>query len=159
MPAATPPGAAMPPAATPAVSAAPDAVSAAPPAISGVSATGTDLHVTDTVANTWQRVGLAIERAQIGTLSARDETSRTYTLAFDSTVQTPAAESEHHWYTRVLHPFGGDKAKTEKVARTLTIRVGDDAGGARVSVEGDMSDKATAEAAQRVVQVLRDRLS
>ena len=157
MPASAPPSAAMPAAATPAVAAAPAAVSAAPPAISGVSVSGTDLHVADTVANTWQRVGLAIERAQIGTLSARDENSRTYTLAFDSTVEAPAAE--HHWYTRVLHPFGGGKAKTEKVARTLTVRVADDAGGARVSVEGDMSDKATAEAAQRVVQVLRDRLS
>ncbi|HEY2396770.1 MAG TPA: hypothetical protein VGH81_12465 [Rudaea sp.] len=160
MPATEPPSATMPPvapAAAPAV--APAAVSAAPPAISGVSVAGTDLHVTDTVANTWQRVGLAIERAQIGTLSARDENSRTYTLAFDSTVETPAAESEHHWYTRILHPFGGGKAKTEKVARALTVRVSDDAGGARVSVEGDMSDKATAEAARRVVQVLRDRLS
>ncbi len=135
----------------------PVAVSSAPPEISGVSVAGTDLHVADTVANTWQRVGLALERAQLGTLSARDEKARTYALAFNSTVEAPPAE--HHWYTRVLHPFGGDKGKTETVARTLTVRVSDDAGGARVSVEGDMSDKATAEAAQRVLQALRDRLS
>ena len=162
-PAAAPPSA--PPVAAPAPSApvaaapvAPAAVSSVPPPISGVSAGATDLHVADTVPNTWTRVGLALERAQIGTLSARDENARTYTLAFSSTVEAEPAESEHHWYTRVLHPFGGDK-KTEQVARTLTVRVSDDAGGARVSVEGDTADKSTADAARRVVQVLRDRLS
>jgi len=160
VPASAPPSAAMPaPAPAPMAPAAAASVSSAPPAIGGVSVAGNDLHVADTVANTWQRVGLAIERAQIGTLSARDEASHTYTLAFDSTVEAPAAESEHHWYTRILHPFGGGKGNAGKVARTLTVRVSDDAGGARVSVEGDMSDKASAEAAQRVVQVLRDRLS
>ena len=45
------------------------------------------------------------------------------------------------------------------MARTLTVRVSEDAGGARVSVEGDTADKSTADAARRVVQVLRDRLS
>jgi hypothetical protein len=163
-PAAAPPRS--PPVATPAPAApvaaapaAPPAVSSAPPPISGVSAGATDLHVADTVPNTWTRVGLALERAQIGTLSARDENARTYTLAFSSTVETPPAESEHHWYTPILHPFGGDKGKSEQVARTLTVRVSDDAGGARVSVEGDTADKSTADAARRVAQVLRDRLS
>jgi uncharacterized lipoprotein len=134
-------------------------VSSTPPPISGVSTGGTDLHVADTVPNAWTRVGLALERAQIGTLTARDESTRTYTLAFSSTVEAPPPESEHHWYTRVLHPFGGDKGKTEQVTRTLTVRVSDDAGGARVTVEGDAADKSTADAARRVAQVLRDRLS
>jgi hypothetical protein len=156
--AAAVPVAAPPPAAPVAAAPAP-AVTSAPPAISGVSAGATDLHVADTVPNTWTRVGIALERAQIGTLSARDENARTYTLAFSSTVETPPAESEHHWYTPILHPFGGDKGKSEQVARTLTVRVSDDAGGARVSVEGDTADKSTADAARRVVQVLRDRLS
>jgi len=157
-PASAAPAAAPPPAAPVAATSAPP-VTSAPPAISGVSAGATDLHVADTVPNTWTRVGLALERAQIGTLSARDENARTYTLAFSSTVETPPAESEHHWYTPILHPFGGDKGKSEQVARTLTVRVSDDAGGARVSVEGDTADKSTADAARRVVQVLRDRLS
>jgi hypothetical protein len=156
-PASAAPTAAPPPAAP--VAAPPPAVTSAPPAISGVSAGATDLHVADTVPNTWTRVGIALERAQIGTLSARDENARTYTLAFSSTVETPPAESEHHWYTPILHPFGGDKGKSEQVARTLTVRVSDDAGGARVSVEGDTADKSSADAARRVVQVLRDRLS
>lgn len=164
-PAVTPPSAApvaraAPVAAAPVAPAAPPpAVSAAPPAISGVSADATDLHVADTVPNTWQRVGIALERAQIGALSGRDEKAHTYALAFSSTVETQPAAAEHHWYTRILHPFGGDKAKTEQVARTLTVRVSEDAGGARVSVEGDTSDKSTLDAVHRVVQVLRDRLS
>lgn len=137
----------------------PPAMAAAPPAPAGASVAGADLHVTDSVQNTWQRVGLALERAQIGTLSGRDENAHTYTLEFNSTVETKPAETEHHWYTRILHPFGGGSSKVEQVKRSLTVRVGEDNGGARVSVEGDTSDKATADAAKRVLQVLSDRLS
>jgi len=151
------PVAVVPPAAAP-VSAAPAPVGSAPPPISGVSAGGSDLRVADTVEHTWQRVGLALERAQIGTLSARDPAAHTYTLAFSGTVETQPA-GEHHWYSRILHPFGGGGGKTEQVSRSLTVRVSDDAGAARVSVEGDTSDKSTADAARRVVEVLRERLS
>ena len=148
---------AAPPVAAPSA-APPAAVGSAPPAISGVSVGGSDLHVADTVDHTWQRVGLALERAQIGTLSARDPAAHTYSLDFSGTVETKPS-GEHHWYSRILHPFGGGGGKTEQVTRTLTVRVSDDAGGARVSVEGDTSDKSTADAARRVVAVLRDRLS
>jgi uncharacterized lipoprotein len=149
------------PAPAPAPAAAPAAagVASAPPAISGAGAGGSELHVTDSVGNAWRRVGLALERAQIGTLSGRDENAHTYTLDFDSTVETKPAETEHHWYTRILHPFGGGGAKIEHVKRSLVVRVADDAGGARVSVEGDTSDASTADAAKRVIAVLRDRLS
>jgi len=98
-----------PPAAAPPVmaSAPPQAAaSSAPPPIAGVSTGSTDLHVADTVPNTWTRVGLALERAQLGALSGRDEKAHTYTLDFSATLTTNA-EGEHHWYTRVLHPFGG----------------------------------------------------
>jgi len=53
----------------------------------------------------------------------------------------------------------GGSTKIEKVRRSLVVRVGEDTGGARVRVEGDTSDKATADAARRVLQVLTDRLS
>ena len=158
-PAAPAPAPSAPPSAAP-PAAAPVAIS---PASSDVAAVGaTDLHVADTVAHTWTRVGLALERAQIGALSARDENAHTYTLDFNGTVnvetQQPAAE--HHWYTRILHPFGGDKSTTsETVARAITVRVSEDKGGARVSVQGNASDKTTSDAVQRVVQVLRERLA
>jgi uncharacterized lipoprotein len=156
-PVAAAPMAAPPPAAAAAPAAAP-AATTAPPAITGASLSGMDLRVADSVQSTWQRVGIALERAQIGTLSGRDENAHTYTLAFSSSVETPPGESEHHWYTRILHPFGGGK-KTEQVQRNLVVRVVDDSGGSRVSVEGDAADKSTADAARRVVEVLRDRLS
>jgi uncharacterized lipoprotein len=147
-----------PPAASSAAPASPT-VSSAPPPISGSSTGSTDLHVADTVPNTWTRVGLALERAQLGALSGRDENTHTYTLDFSATLETKA-DGEHHWYTRVLHPFGGSGAKTEQVTRKLTVRVADDAGGARVSVEGDGStDKETADAARHVANVLRERLT
>ncbi|HEX6833195.1 MAG TPA: hypothetical protein VF132_06640 [Rudaea sp.] len=130
------------------------APNAAPPAAS-VALSGSDLHVSDSVDHTYQRVGLALERAQVGTISARDEATRTYTVDVNSTVQV---EGEHHWYSRVLHPFSGGNT-TQQVTGRLTVRVSDDAGGSRVSVEGNAADKGTADAARRVLDVLRDRLS
>jgi len=147
-----------PPAATSAPPAA--APASAPPAIAGVSTGSTDLHVADSVPNTWARVGLALERAQLGALSARDESAHTYTLDFSATLETKA-DGEHHWYTRVLHPFGGgDETKTQQITRKLTVRVSEDAGGARVDVQGDGStDKETMDAARQVAKVLRERLT
>ncbi len=137
----------------------PAAVSSTPPPIAGVNTGSTDLHVADTVPNTWTRVGLALERAQLGALSSRDENARTYTLDFSATLATNA-EGEHHWYSRVLHPFGGgDETKTQQITRRLTVRVAEDAGGARVDVQGDASDKETMAAARHVAQVLRERLT
>ncbi|HZX89064.1 MAG TPA: hypothetical protein VFE67_00370 [Rudaea sp.] len=150
-PASAPPAmASTPPAAPP---------SSTPPPIAVASTGSTDLHVADTVPNTWTRVGLALERAQLGALSGRDANAHTYTLDFSATLATNA-EGEHHWYTRVLHPFGGgDETKTQQVTRRLTVRVAEDAGGARVDVQGDATDKETMAAARHVAQVLRERLT
>jgi uncharacterized lipoprotein len=147
--------------APPAMASAPPAAppSSTPPPIAAVSTGSTDLHVADTVPNTWTRVGLALERAQLGALSGRDANAHTYTLDFSATLATNA-EGEHHWYSRVLHPFGGgDETKTQQVSRRLTVRVTDDAGGARVDVQGDATDKETMSAARHVAQVLRERLT
>jgi uncharacterized lipoprotein len=157
--AAAPENAAAAPAAVAPMAPAASPASIAPPAAVGVSVAGSELVVSDGVENTYRRVGLALERAQIGTLSGRDEAAHTYTLDFNSTVETQPAPTEHHWYTRILHPFGGAKGKTETVRRSLTVRVGEASGGARVVIEGDTSDKSTADAAKRVIEVLRDRLS
>jgi uncharacterized lipoprotein len=156
-PPASPPVASAPVAATP--STAPPAMSSAPPGTSNVSSVGgSELHVADSVQNTYARVGLALERAQLGTLSARDDGAHTYTLNFSGTVVT-SPEGEHHWYSRVLHPFGGDKEQTQQVTRQLLVRVAGEGAGSKVSVEGDTSDKLTADAAKKVIEVLRDRLS
>ena len=145
--------------------------SAAPPAagiVAGASSGGTSaalsgdgLHISDTPDHAWQRVGLALERAQVGTISARDQSARSYSVEVSGLGEAAPAAEEHHWYTRVLHPFGGGgtKAKPQTVSGHLTVRVSEDKGGAKISVEGDSSDSATATAARRVLEVLRERLS
>ena len=150
------------PSATPAgaVAAAPvtSAAGAAPTAAPAASVDSTDLHVADTVDSTWQRVGLALERSQLGKVTSKDETARSYAFEFNSTVEAGPAP-ERHWYTRVLHPFGGDKPKAQSVKSALRVSVSADNGGARVTVDGDASDNAAAGAAHRLLEALRERLS
>ncbi|MBS0556125.1 MAG: hypothetical protein JSR27_01790 [Proteobacteria bacterium] len=129
----------------------------APP--SGAILGGGNLRIADTVDHAWQRVGLALERAQAGTISARDATAHTYTLEVAG-LRAPApaaAAPEHHWYSRILHPFGGGaKAASSDggpVSGKLTVTVGADGDGARVEVNGPE------EAARRVLEILRERLS
>lgn len=143
---------------SPQAGAAPVTGTSVPPPISGVRVGDGELHIADGVDNAWRRVGLALERAQLGTLSASDAAAHTYTLDFNATVEAQP-EPKKHWYSRLLHPFGGGSGKSEAVNRALTVRVSADGDGAKVSVEGDTSDKATADAARRVMQVLRERLS
>jgi uncharacterized lipoprotein len=147
-----------PPAANAGASASSASVSAAPPSV----AAATDLHVADTVDNTYQRVGLALERAQLGKVASKDDAAHSYAYDFDGAVTTrPAAAQEHHWYSRILHPFGGggDKAETQSVKASLRVNVSDDAGGARVNVVPAAGDKSAAAAAQRLAAALRERLS
>ncbi|MGH8124140.1 MAG: hypothetical protein ACREPT_15390 [Rudaea sp.] len=160
--------------AAPAAAGASRAATSAAPSTAAANTQGADLHFADSVEHTWQRVGLALDRAQIGTLTSRDEAGRTYTMDFNGTVTTaaapPAAEPEHHWYSRILHPFGGGSggsngsnvgapAETQQVTSALRINVSEDNGGARVSVIGNANDKSASAAAQRVIEVLRERMS
>ena len=164
------------PAATPAAIPAP-APSAAVPAPVGtappsVALTGNGLHVADSVDHTWQRVGLALERAQVGTISARDAAGHSYTVDVSGLHATaapaPAPAPEHHWYSRILHPFGGDSDKgaapaasadAQPVSGHLVVKVSADGDGARVDVEGAAGDSSASDAARRVLEVLRERLS
>ena len=59
---------------------------ARPTAARSSGGTGIDgLHVEDAVSSTWSRVGTALERAAIGSIDARDESSHTYTLSMTVT--------------------------------------------------------------------------
>ncbi len=136
-------------------SAAQTAVGSAPPA---AALGGGVLHIADNVDHAWQRVGLALERAQAGTISARDAAAHTYTLEVSGLQAPPAAPAptEHHWYSRILHPFGGGSrhvADSGPVSGKLTVTVSADGDGARVEVNGPE------EAARRVLNILRERLS
>ena len=133
-------------------------VGSAPPAVT--IAGGGSLRVADNVDHAWQRVGLALERSQAGTISARDATAHTYTVevaGLRATAAPVAPPVEHHWYSRIIHPFGGGAKSTNAdagpVSGNLTVTVSADGDGARVEVNGPE------EAARRVLEILRERLS
>lgn len=109
------------------------------------SATGIDgLHVADGVDGTWQRIGLALERANVGQVSAKDEAGHTYELTMTTTRE---AAEQGGWIKRLF-----TRQKMETVTQRVNIGVSADGEGSRVSVSGD------AAAVQRVVALLRERL-
>jgi uncharacterized lipoprotein len=144
----------------------PAGVVASTPVNSSTVSSGSGLRVADSADHTWQRVGLALERAQVGTISARDPGAHSYTVevaGLTAAAATPAPAEEHHWYSRILHPFGGGssgaKSSTSAVSGNVVVKVTADGDAARVDVEAAGTDGTSAEAARRVLAVLRDRLS
>ena len=157
-----PPASGAAPASAPATSSA--STASAPPVSTPVAATpvqtAAGLHVADTVEHTWQRVGIALERAQVGTISERDEAGHGYTLDVQGLKATTPEPQEHHWYSRILHPFGGgNKSGGEAVSGRLNVKVISDGDGSRVDVQGASNDASSSEAARRVLDALRERLS
>ncbi len=151
-------------ASTPAPSASVSPATTVPPVSTPTAAppvqTAAGLHVADTVEHTWQRVGIALERAQVGTISERDEAGHGYTLEVQGLKASTPEPQEHHWYTRILHPFGGGtKSNGEAVSGRLNVKVIADGDGSRVDVEGASNDASSSEAARRVLDALRERLS
>jgi uncharacterized lipoprotein len=154
------------PATAPSSTASMSAPPAGMPVASSVALTGAGLHVADSVDHTWQRVGVALDRAQLGTVSERDESGHSFTLdvsGLRATAPTQPA-AEHHWYTRILHPFGGggsssSAANSQPVSGRLTVKVIADGDGSRVDVEGASNDSSSSEAARRVLDALRERLT
>jgi uncharacterized lipoprotein len=144
--------------ATAAATSSASSASSAPPLM---SPGGDSLHVADSVGHAWTRVGLALERAQVGTISERNESAHSYTLDVEGLKASAPAPAEHHWYSRIMHPFGGGGSSTSSttVSGHLTVTVTADGDGARVDVSGASGDASAAEAARRVVSALRERLS
>ena len=135
------------------------AAGSAPPQM---SPSGDSLRVADSVGHAWTRVGLALERAQVGTISERNETAHSYTLDVEGLKAAAPAPTEHHWYSRIMHPFGGSSSGSGSAATVnghLTVTVSADGDGARVEVSGPSGDASAAEAARRVLNALRERLS
>src|SRR4051812_19733342 len=85
----------------------PGNVTTTAPVASSTVSVGSALRVADSAEHTWQRVGLALERAQVGTISARDAGTHSYTVevaGLSAPAAAPAPAEEHHWYSRILHP-------------------------------------------------------
>lgn len=141
------------PQAVPAMQAAPEAppaaaAAAAPapaaPAPLATSAGGTNLSLADTPASAFHRVGLALERGEIGQVVARDDTAMTYQVAVDTVV---TQKSEGGFFHRMFH-----HDKNEVVKGTVTVSVVPQGAGSLVAAAGDPA------AAARVIALLQQRL-
>ncbi len=118
-----------------------------PPPVAGREST---LRVSDSVAGTWKRVGLALERSNVGEVVSSDEASGTFTLSGTSTVTRP----EGSWFKRMIGP--NEKTSTEAVTRV--VRVMADGSGSEIRVESEDGKPADDEFSRRVIAALKQRL-
>lgn len=117
----------------------------APPA---AAVTGNTLTLADTPDGAYRRVGLALERGGVGTISARDDASHTYQVAVDSMVTTQP-EEKGGFLHRLFHR---NHSETKSVTGTVTVSVAASGSGSVVNVQGDP------DAVERVLGVLQQRL-
>ena len=117
----------------------------APPA---AVATGNSLTLADDPANAYRRVGLALERGGVGTISARDDNAMTYQVAVDTVATTQPEEKGGFFH----HLFHHSHSETKSVTGTVTVGIAASGSGSVVNVQGDP------DAVQRVLEMLQQRL-
>lgn len=110
--------------------------------------TGNTLTLADTPDGAYRRVGLALERGGVGTISARDDASHTYQVAVNSMVTTQP-EEKGGFFHRLFHRNHGE---TKSVTGAVTVSVAPSGSGSLVNVQGDP------DAVERVLGVLQQRL-
>ena len=110
--------------------------------------TGNSLTLSDDPASAYRRVGLALERGGVGTVSARDDNAMSYQVAVDSMVTTQPEEKGGFFH----HLFHHSHSETRNVTGTVTVGVAASGSGSVVNVQGDQ------DAVQRVLAVLQQRL-
>lgn len=109
---------------------------------------GNSLTLADTPDGAYRRVGLALERGGVGTISGRDDASHTYQVAVDSTVTTEQPK-QGGFFHRLFHR---SHSETRSVTGTVTVSIAPSGSGSVVNVQGDQN------AAERVLGVLQQRL-
>jgi uncharacterized lipoprotein len=110
--------------------------------------TGNSLTLGDTPDGAYRRVGLALERGGVGTISNRDDASHSYQVAVNSMVTTEPAE-QGGFLHRLFHR---NHSETRSVTGTATISIAPSGSGSVVTVQGDQ------DVVQRVLGVLQQRL-
>lgn len=134
---------------------APDAAitpNAAPPLAAAASVGGDGLQVADTLANTWRRVGLALERSGVATIQSRDEATRSYDIRTNGvTTKSPG------WLKRAV-TLGMARDKKVSTPVNLRVRVSGTDGASSVLVEG-ASTASDMNAARQVLETLRQRMN
>ena len=125
--------------------------SSAPP-VDAHNLSGDGFAVADSLAHTWTRVGLALERSGVAKIQSRNESARTYEI---STIGRKTS-SPGFWKRVVTLGMAGDKRVSTPVG--LRVRVSGVDGASKVTVEGTGSEAGN-QAAQEVLEVLRQRMS
>jgi uncharacterized lipoprotein len=110
--------------------------------------TGNSLTLADDPASAYRRVGLALERGGVGTISARDDSAMTYQVAVSGMVTTQT-EDKGGFFHRLFHH---DHSETKNVTGTVTVGVTASGSGSVVNVQGNQ------DAVERVLTVLQQRL-
>ena len=114
---------------------------AAPP---GALVSGNSLTLADDPDNAYRRVGLALERGGVGTVSARDDNAHSYQVAVNSVVEV---KSQGNFLHRMFH-----HSHSETVTGTVNVSIAPSGSGSVVNVQGDQ------DAVERVLAVLQQRL-
>lgn len=112
--------------------------------VAGASSMSSSLSLSDTPDSAWHRVGLALQRGGVGTVTASDATARTYQVAVDATVTTKPKGGFFH---RLFH-----HSRTQSVQGSVTISVTPAGTGSRIGASGNPA------AVAKVMAVLRQRL-
>lgn len=113
---------------------------------------GEGLSVSDTLASTWSRVGLALERSGFATIQSRDAQARTYDIsAKGKKTRSPS-------FLKRVATLGMARDKSISTPVGLRVRVSGSDGACKVTVEGATTESGSNAAAQ-VLQSLRERMS
>lgn len=132
-----------------------ETASAAPGATSATTGNSTSMHLADNVDTAWQRVGQALSRGDLGTVSAQDEAGHVYELqvATQPALQQKQSFMQKHFSNTQDQSASSQNAASHERTTTLAIRVTPAAnGGSMVSAQGDTTQAA------RVISALKGRL-
>lgn len=115
----------------------------------GGVATVSSLSLKDTVDNTYRRVGLALERGSVGSVTAHDDAAHTYSVAVQMQVAEPPPQG---FFKRLFSMFS--RTRTHTVSGTVNVAV--QAQGTSASVIELTGEPA---AVQQVLALLKSRLT
>jgi uncharacterized lipoprotein len=117
---------------------------APPAAVAPAAEGGAGLALADTPDSAYHRVGLALDRGDIGKVTAQDDAAHTYQVAIDTVV---TEKPEGGFFHRLFHG-----SKNETVTGNVTVSVVPQGSGSLVQAAGNP------DAAARVIALLKQRL-
>lgn len=126
------------------------AIDGAPsPPDAGTTDVGTEstLSLRDDVPGAYRRVGLALERGEVGEVVARDDTAGTYT------VKTTVTERESGFFSRM---FGREKVEVGEATRVVHVVAA--GSGSTVQIEDESGAVIDDAAARKIISAIKRRL-